>query len=337
MMPKRPVLVMVVTFLSAFALLRLAFADGLNGDEDFAELARRGFAETVNNAVTNPGTFVTNVGNQGNSYAWSMIWWPSHGSEPGRLYVGSNADAACGTDSGSPDIVGTCPTASQFLGQAIPPIPGANQRPQIWRYTPNLGDARNGIWERVFVSPLTPLLPRLGFLSPQVSRDFGYRTMILCDAGGTERLYVANFGWGGRILFTVDGTTWQQASTNGLPSFTPSSGAGNLGFRAMACKDGGLWVSPAGISTDTDASSDPRIFFNPNPANTSSTWRAISPAGACDPANTSIFDMDVFNGFVYAGAGSTPAGAQVCKTDGCNKNSNGTLQNPQNPNTCTAT
>ncbi len=319
MMAKRSVLVLALTFLSAFTLLRSASADPLNGDEDFAELARRGWAETVNNA----GNFVTNVGNQGNNYAWSMIWWN------GKLYVGSNADAGCGTDSGNPALVGTCATETQFLGQTVPPIPGANQRPEIWRYTPTAGDPRNGTWERVFVSPLTPLLPQFPILSPQVSRDFGYRTMILCDAGGTERLYVANFGWGGRILFTADGTTWQQASTNGLPSFTPSSGAGNLGFRAMACKDGGLWISPAGISTDTDASSDVRVFFNPNPANTSSTWRAISPTGVCDPANTySIFDMAVFNGAVYAGAGGAPTGAQVCKTAGCLGG---------NPNTCTAT
>jgi hypothetical protein len=357
MMAKRSVLVMGAIFLSAFALLGSASADdlGLKKKEDFAELARRGFAETVDGT----GAFVVNTGNQGNSYTWATIWWPAHDSEPGRFYVGTNADAGCTVSTGGGALIGTCPTPTAIPtgtggGTTQVPIPGPEQLPEIWRYTPDVSDPpdvsddpRKGIWEKVFTSPLTSLqavspsinpvacfLPQFAILCAVIfARDFGYRNMILCDANGagtpTQRLFAVNYGLGGRILFTETGNpgSWQQTSTLGLPNTDPSAG-GTYGFRAMACKDGGLWISPSGTATNTDASTDGRIFFNPNPTNLSSAWRAISPAGVCDAANTGVFSMDTFNGFVYAGAGGAPTGAQVCKTAGC---LGGT------PSTCTAT
>jgi hypothetical protein len=94
-----------------------AGAEELNGNEDFAPLARRGFAEAVDGSHTD--------GSPDNSYAFSMAWFQ------GRLFVG---------------------TIRNVVDAADQPL--ESLRAEIWRYTPAGPHGLSGSWQRVYRSPL---------------------------------------------------------------------------------------------------------------------------------------------------------------------------------------
>ena len=139
------------------------------------------------------------LGSPRNSYAWSMAWFD------GRLYVGTTRDVLCfqGAD------VSACE-----LDEEASLVIGDDQRAEIWRYTPSVGDfGLSGTWERVFRSPQVGF--PLNLFVPDLPRDFGYRGMTTCDAGGAERLYVTASGIPGHILY-FDGLDFLPSSTAGL-------------------------------------------------------------------------------------------------------------------------
>jgi hypothetical protein len=92
-------------------------AQDLNGSEDFARLAWRGFAEGVDGSHAE--------GSPNNSYAFSMAWFQ------GRLFVGTIRNAVDAADQ-----------------------PLESLRAEIWRYTPGGVHGLSGSWERVHRSPL---------------------------------------------------------------------------------------------------------------------------------------------------------------------------------------
>ncbi|UCF41744.1 MAG: hypothetical protein JSW43_05310, partial [Gemmatimonadota bacterium] len=94
-----------------------AGAQELNGNEDFAPLAWRGFAEGVDGPHAE--------GSTDNSYAFSMAWFQ------GRLFVGTIRNVTDAVD--------------QLL---------ESLRAEIWRYTPAGPHGLSGSWERVYRSPL---------------------------------------------------------------------------------------------------------------------------------------------------------------------------------------
>ena len=107
----------------------------------------------------------------------------------------------------------------------------------------------------------------------QLPREFGYRDMTTCDAGGQENLYVANFGIvGGRILYSPDGTTFSAASSLGLDLLN------DKGYRAVLCWNERLWISPSGmleinsftapisIALDDDIAFNKVLLVNNNPS-----------------------------------------------------------------------
>ena len=194
---------------------------GLNGKEDFAEIARRGFFEVINSV----GTFVVDILNlatpddpipyQSNSYTWMSGWFN------GKYYVGTVRNVDCFlVDPTSP----WCPASG---------IPGVGQRGQIWAYTPapstvgspNPGGIK-GTWARVLESPDICAVFAIGSnicdlvgVPPGLPRDYGYRGAAVGAVGPldvTPRLWIGTFGTGGRVLWTTNGTTFNTASVNGL-------------------------------------------------------------------------------------------------------------------------
>jgi hypothetical protein len=307
-------------------------ASDLDDPSDFAQIAKNGFALTVDGAFfSDPDKTVfpaltPDEGDPRNSYAWGNAWYD------GALWIGTNRDVLCSNAIlaaaesflGFP-LIEVCPPAAEGL----PGLPAADQRPEIWRYTPSSLDAAGdwglgGVWERVFVSPsLSNLIIRLGDLPPDTPRDVGYRTMEVCDAGdGTERLYVATVGIPGRILYH-DGETFVSASTSGLSTRLRdlSSGEYDLGFRAMACFKGRLWISPAGVFGDIDIARNPVVYMNPYPS-AGGTWEPMvdvsDPAAhpLADAGNLGIFQFQVMGDYLYLTTFNRESGFEVWRGDG---------------------
>lgn len=290
--------------LTLLGLLVIPKSDRANAaelnEEDFVPLATQGFMTAVDGAHPE--------GSQRNSYIWSMQWWQ------GKLYAGTVRDAICLFGEGgtvpNPDYEQICPPA----GTLTP-----DQRSEIWEYTPGGEDGAHGTWQRVFQSPL--LLNGL----TQTPREVGYRKMVTCDAGGPENLYVATYGAGGRILYTPDGSNFQQASLVGLNLVT------DLNYRTMVCWKGRLWISPSGTFFATGLPPEPLDFeadvafrkvllANRNPTSPISPWLpfvnvADNPIVG-DPNNLGIWSMGVFGDALYLGVTNRTTGFQIWKADG---------------------
>ena len=305
---KRIVLVVSMTLLSMLAISALGRVEAveLDGNEDFVPLATQGFLTTVNGGsdlVPHPD------GSRRNNYIWSMLWWG------GKLYAGTLRDFFClGPALGSgrpPGYEEICPPPGTLT---------ADQRAEIWQYTPGGEGGIQGTWQRVFQSPLVLDLPGLA----QIPREVGYRNMVECDAGGTSNLYVVNLGVQARIIYTSDGSTFQDASSFGTDPF-------ELGYRALICYKGRLWTSPAGafsitsfdpltFSANGDDAFRPALLVNANPTDPSSFWvpfvNVANSPFLGDPENVGIYALGIFGDDLYMGVVNHTTGFQIWKLDG---------------------
>lgn len=324
---------------------------GLNGKEDFAEIARRGFFEIMHNdgtlLPTNPAVdatasalspqppgYNTYLNRQRNSYTWGSGWFN------GYYYVSTVRDVGCFLiDPDDP----LCPTDASGDGS---PEPGADQRAEIWRYTPAGTGGATGSWTRVLQSPCIVAgggfllsacqgFPQFG-VTANLPRDIGYRGMTVSTntpgdpadlpLDASARLWVAAFGLGGRVLHHTTGTTFTVASINGLatiPSITSITGLTalqniatvDLGYRSILIWRGRVCIAPAGSYADEDLPVNPTVLCNSNPASTSSTWQTIvnvkTHPTLGDLNNLGIFQMGVFNGDLYIGVTNRTTGVQV--------------------------
>ncbi|MGD8308135.1 MAG: hypothetical protein PVG98_01745, partial [Chromatiales bacterium] len=307
-------------------------ASDLDDPSDFAPIAKNGFARTVDGAFFSDAqksmfpALVPNDGDPRNSYSWGNAWYR------GALWIGTNRDILCSNAIlsavesflGFP-LIEVCPPVIEGL----PGIPAGDQRPEIWRYTPSTADAAGdwglgGVWERVFVSPpLRPLITRLGGLPADTPRDIGYRSMEVCDAGdGIERLYVATVGIPGGILY-YDDDAFVSASSSGLSTRLRdlSSGDFQLGFRAMACFKGRLWISPAGEFGDIDITDNPAVYMNPNPS-AGASWELVLDVSdpnshrLADQNNIGIFQFQALGEYLYLTTINRTSGFEVWRADG---------------------
>jgi hypothetical protein len=237
-------------------------------------------------------------GDRHNSWAWAMQWWNGH------LYVGTNRAYNCVTAWELAHLV-----ASVF---AYPPedpdlacTPDPADLPiqaEIWRWTPG-----NQSWARVYQAPAD--IPNPDRPGKFVPRDNGYRTMTVHkEPDGTEALYVGAINtkamWNGdvpppRILRSTDGVTFTP-----IPQ-TPGTFMGDLtkgSFRGLTSFNGQLYVLNGSVQGTGVilASADPKAGDN--------AWRQVSPDGL------QFFDMEVFNGQLYAGGVSPAGGYAVFKT-----------------------
>jgi hypothetical protein len=284
----------------------------IDGAEDFAQIARTGFSLVVDGDFFGgegfPNLAPDPDGNPRNSYAWSMAWFE------GQLYVGTVRDVLCFEGSGALGDLGDCMRDDE--GNLVI---GNEQRGEIWRYTPSLHDfGLSGTWERIHQAPFLGF--PLSLFLPGRPRDVGYRNMLACDAGGTERLYVTSFGFPGLVLF-YDGFGFTPTSTSGLYASTRDlyDQVADLGYRAMACFKGRLWTSPAGSFTDVDGTLHPVVLMNPDPAG-GAAWQTVvdtqNDSALGDPGNGGIFQMAVLEDDLYLSVGNRDTGFELWKGDG---------------------
>jgi hypothetical protein len=245
-------------------------------------------------------------GSSDNAYAWSMAWFR------GRLYVGTARDPLCVEHATMDFYFPSSGLYRQLPARDIrcpPTIHRADLRAEIWRYTP-----RSGRWTRVYRSPRVPnpRAPRM-----PIARDIGYRGMVvLKEPGRPAALYVAGLTadefvpelrrrYPPRILRTVDGTHFRPL--RGAPGVVRATAGPQrpVGYRAMAVLNGELYVTASGGLTG-----DGVVLRVAHPAGASPRFEQVSPAGLA------VFELEVFDGRLYAGTGDGRQGYGVWRMGG---------------------
>ncbi|MDE3076372.1 MAG: hypothetical protein KGJ86_13200, partial [Chloroflexota bacterium] len=258
-------------------------------------------------AVSSPG-----LGDRLNSYpALSMQWFN------GNLYVGTGRDEVCAQNADAdfffpqyhlysanpaPDL--SCP-ADKF---------DLDLRAEIWRYTPG-----TGAWARLFQSTNDVQIPTslTGGEVKYVSRDISFRGAVAYTSpNGTQNLY---FGgntareWlpgipGPRILRSVDGSTFAPVNLT-MPDLVQSKHGSlpPIGFRSMVVYNGRLFltalIAGAGNGVVMEATPPPG-----DPSGATLVLKQVSPI------DMDVFELQPFNGYLYAGAGDLNYGYSVWKT-----------------------
>lgn len=176
-------------------------------------------------------------------------------------------------------------------------------RAQIWRWRPH---ARK--WEPVHTSPEID-----GRNGRPVPRDLGYRGMAVFRgrSDAAPALYVSclssvSRGTGARILRSLDGITFNPVGEPGLGNAKVST------FRSLVAFDDRLFVAPAGEGTTWNVTRAPTILRSADPAG--GEWTQACVAGFGDPTNGGIFELEVFDGHLYAGTFNHVLGHQIWKT-----------------------
>lgn len=230
-------------------------------------------------------------GSADNDYAWSMAWFK------GKLYVGTARSEEC--VEGATEVFYNPTDPSQY---STTPVPGAtcpaneydiDLQAQIWQYTPE-----TKAWRMVFNSPQNIPNPRAP--GKFVARDLGFRGMVV-DNG---KLYVGDVtpdeyipelagSEPPRILVTSNGTNFTAFDApSTIHTFLGVQKP--IGFRAMTTYDGHMYVTASSGLTG-----DGVILRVNNPGSASPTFTQISPP------SFQTFELQVFNGHLYAGNGSS--------------------------------
>ena len=234
-------------------------------------------------------------GDPHNSYAHSMAWFQN------SLYVGTSRDLLAllklFPPRGDPAAMSPWPVR---VPQSVEDL---DLRAEIWHWTP-----ATKRWERVHISPLI-----IGRNQRNVARDIGYRGMALYQGRSDPipALYVSGIssvsrGTGARLLRSLDGRTFTAVSQPGLGNPEIST------LRALVPFDGYLFVAPAGAGTTWNTTRKAVILRSSDPV--AGRWEVVCPPGFGDRNNTGIFEMQVFNGFLYAGTFNNAFGYQIWKT-----------------------
>ncbi len=242
-------------------------------------------------------------GTPNNDYAWSMAWFDN------KLYVGTARSEGC--VEGATEVF-YYPT-EPFL-YSTQPTPGetcpANEyqidlQAQIWSFEPS-----DGVWTPLYNSPQDIPNP----LSPgnYVAQDIGFRGMAVYDGAlyvgdVTPDEYIPELAHviPPRILRTTDGV-------NFTPIPAPASidtylGVQDpIGFRAMTVFNNQLYVTATSGLTG-----DGVVLQVNNPGGADPTFTQVTPS------DMQVFELQTFNGYLYAGDGSSAnAGYSVYKTAG---------------------
>jgi hypothetical protein len=245
-------------------------------------------------------------GQADNGYAWSMAWFR------GRLYVGTARDPLCVEHATMEFYFPASGAYRQHPAPDIrcpPTIHDADLRAEIWRYAP-----RTGRWDRVYRSPRLPNPRAPGTM---IARDIGYRGMaVLREPGRPPALYVAGLTAGEfvpalrrrgppRILRTTDGGHFRAVRGRAGVIRGPAGLQRPVGYRAMAVLDGELYVTAGGGLTG-----DGVVLRVDDPGGRSPRFEQVSPQGLA------VFELEAFDGRLYAGTGDSRQGYGVWRLGG---------------------
>jgi hypothetical protein len=246
-------------------------------------------------------------GSAANSYSWSMAWFK------GKLYVGTARSQLC-VEGATIDFYMPGSYKSPLDGfpevDCPPDRYDMDLRAEIWQFDP-----APGRWTRVYRSPADIPNPRAP--GRFVARDIGFRNMqVHREPDGTRALYIAGVTTDEyipelaathppRILRTTDGRRFR--ALDGAPGVlqTPFGPQRAMGYRAMASYEGRLFVTAGGGLTG-----DGVVLEVKDPASASPEFVQVSPP------DLAVFELQTFDGALYAGAGDGTKGYSVWKSDG---------------------
>jgi len=272
---------------SAFAIALAAAIGGAAGraqgqptsiltEQDFRQIGAQGF------------------GDPANSYAWSTAWFKD------KLYIGTNSNFACLTR--SIRDTGEGATNPEIPLHCAPNLLDMDFRGRIYAYDPVTNTN-----ELVYISPKINVLVSDGSRT-DVALDLGYRTMaIFHESDGTEALYIGSFvstelpGKPPRLLRTTDGLHF--AEVPGVVSNNPTY----TSYRSLTVFKDKMYVIAIGAELAQTA-----LLEASDPA--SGDFRVVSPPYFGDPANTGVFELEVFKGYLYVGTATDSDGYQLLKT-----------------------
>jgi hypothetical protein len=249
------------------------------GQEHFLPLAVRGF------------------GDPWNSYLHGMAWFDGH------LYCGTTRAAYCmikarkiGRPRWEPWPI-KCPDGDPYKS-------GLDLRGQIWRFNPVTGE-----WQMVYLPPM--VTNNLGETLP---REVGYRGLYVLQTARDAKpaLYASPYqtirsSLPPLILRSEDGLNFEPATRS-------DSGLQGNCFRTVKQLKGRLYTTVVGSGRGHSNASLHRVIFESEDP-LSKQWRPVCEDGFGDPNNIVIFEMEVFNGHLYAGVANVVSGFQLWKTD----------------------
>jgi hypothetical protein len=236
---------------------------------------------------------VNGFGDPLNAYAHTMAWFGDH------LYVGTTRANLCLLKARVPLRLPVWPV------NCPEEVFDIDLRAHIWRY-----HIESGTWENVHVSPWVS-----GRGGRQVPREIGYRGMISYQGPSDSApcLYVANWanragGQVAQVFRSTDGHEFVPVSQPGLADATITT------LRSLVPFRGRLFTSPVGSAgVAQNMPSSPVVLVATDPVK--NDWRVACAPGFGDENNKTIFEMAVFNGWLYAGTLNPVRGFQIWRTD----------------------
>ncbi len=179
-------------------------------------------------------------------------------------------------------------------------------RGQIWRYHPP-----SETWEQVYISPM--LMGNEGF---EVPLSIGFRGITVYKGKNDPEpaLYCTTWasskGPGPVMLRSVDGVHFDQVGEPGLGDPTVAT------IRSVVPFQEKLFVSPTGTTKGKYLANVPDrmvILVSEDPEK--GDWQLACEPFFGDTTNLGVFDMAVFNGYLYAATTNSADGFQIWKTD----------------------
>ena len=236
-----------------------------------------------------------------NAYPHSMAWFRN------RLYVGTTR--ACLAYRGrwrrerSPDLLG------QVWPVRIPDqLFDIDLRAEIWRYDP----ASDG-WRRVFLSPMAQ-----GIDGYQVPRMLALRSMTVFQGQSDPApcLYVPAMGShqtpDAIMVRSEDGEQFEVVNE---PSMGFPEEYRAKGVRALTVFGDRLFTAPTVGRGRKSPNYTAFMIIGVNADPARAPWEIACDPNFGDPYNLTVFEMAVFNGYLYAGTANVREGFQVWKTD----------------------
>lgn len=189
-------------------------------------------------------------------------------------------------------------------------------------------DFATGTWDEVHRAPLRPADARVAHirdlqgrarahtvsLGTPLPRERGFRGAAVFQGRSDQApaLYVSTISnWGGLILRSGDGETFEPVSAPGLIDDRL------LSFRALVPFRGRLFTTPIGALADgvldRNGTLRPVVLCSDDPAG--GDWREASAPGFGNADNTVVFQMAAHGSWLYAGTGNPKTGMEIWKTD----------------------
>jgi hypothetical protein len=238
-----------------------------------------------------------------NVYAWSMARFR------GRIYIGTGRLVAC-VENVTIDFflrLSNRYVTNPLPGATCPPDPyDMDLRAEIWEYTP-----RTEKWRRVYRSRADVPNPRAP--GKRVARDIAIRGMtVFSDARGRARLYAAGVTADEylpelkrrhppRILSSRDGRHWRATPARDVVVRVPYGVFRPMGFRSLSVWRGRMYVTATPGLTGDGAIFEVERPWSPRHAR----FRQITPS------RVAVFEVERFNGALYAGTGDRLRGYGV--------------------------